>query len=281
MTAFFGRIVTMELALPGRPSRVISSVQDDGTPGLRLGASVTRTASRQDDVTRCYGWGLAPATVSLLQSRDVVCRVSAGHAESGGAVVIGQGRVLPASVRGPYRRGGDMITEWAITDGGIDLRDVVVSESWGGEVSASVVLDRVITRSGLARGSIVLGEDVRWAGGYVAIGPVRRVLRDLARATGSTIIVQNGAVQAWPVGGVRRTRRVYLSSRSGLIDGVERAQDGAWTLPCLLLPSIVPGDAVDVESRYVEGTMTVGDVQHDVDSVEGPFYTTLTAREQR
>lgn len=275
MSALFGRVVEVQIGQPGAQPRVISSVTADGLPGVRLACTATRTTTRQDDTAQVAAWNLAPPTVSALQREGALCRVLAGY---GVPTQIAFGRVLPKTIDGPRRSGGDWITRWSVTDGGLDLRDIVMSETWAGEVQASEVLDKVIASSGLGRGSIVLGSDVRWSSGYVVWSTVRQALAALAMATGSVIVVQDGNVQAWPVGGSRRSTVITLSSSSGMVESPQRQTDGTWSVRSLLLPSLRPGDTVNVDSRIVQGTMTVVDVRSDVDSVSGPFHSDITAR---
>lgn len=264
-------------ALPLR----LSSLAPDGGRGLRLACVSKLTQSRQDNVTEITAWGLAPETVAALREHGTLCRVLAGWrglAGRGQPSQIASGRVLTGTVLGPRKSGGDWLTQWSITDGGLDVRDVIVSESWRGDTSSTDVLDRLIAVSGLARGSITLGREVRWAGGYVVATTLRRALAALARVTNSVIVVQDGALQAWPVGGVRRTSGQILSPDTGMVDDPEQQDGGVWTVRSLLLPGARPGDGVTVRSRQVSGSMRVIDVTHDVDTEGAACDTVLTLR---
>lgn len=281
MTEFFNPIVTIEVGQPGALPLRLSSLASDGSVGLRLAATVKLTSSRQDNVTEITAYGLEPATCAAIQAPGALCRVLAGWRGIDGRgqpSQIAAGRVLPATWRGPVRAGGDWVSKWSVTDGGLDIRDVIVSESWRGEVGATEVLDRLITVSGLSRGEVRLGKEARWARGYVAAGTIRNALAAVARVTSSVIVVQDGAVQAWPIGGVRRTSGILLSPSSGLIDTPEPLDGGAWRLRSFLLPGTRPGDGLRVESPEVTGTMRVLDVLHDVDTEGTSCDTVLTVR---
>ena len=269
----FGRVVVLEVGVPGQVPRRIESRWD--RPSLYVTATVRRTAGGQDDTAEIAVAGLAPQTVALLQSPEVVCRLRAGYGET--LTTLCSGRVLPTTLRGPRRddESADWITSWAISDGGIDLRATVVSESWGGEVSASEVLDVLIRRSGLARGSIELGRPHRWASGLVLAGTVREGLALVAGASESTIVVQDGAVQAWPVGQPRTTSAVRLSSSTTLIGTPEPSDDGRYTVRSDLLGAVMPGDRVTVVSSTLNGPATVESIEHQVDSNDGPFESVL------
>lgn len=281
MTEFFDPVVVVEIGQPGALPLRLSSLGPNDTTGLRLSVTSKLTESRQDNVTEVRAWGLAPETVAALREHGAACRVFAGWRgldRTGQPSQIAAGRVLPATVRGPTQAGGDWIASWSLTDGGLDVRDVIVSESWRGEVSASQVLDRLVAVSGLSRGEVRLGQDVRWAGGYAVSGTLRRSLAALARASRSVIVVQDGAIQAWPIGGTRRTSGLVLSSSSGLLDSPEPQDGGAWQVRAFLLPGIRPGDGVRVESREFSGTARVIDVVHEVDTEGQACDTVLTVR---
>jgi hypothetical protein len=273
--ADFGRIVAVDIGQPGqRPRRLLARWD---TPSLHISATVRRTADGTDDTAEVTVRGLAPQTVAVLQERGVMCRVLAGYGDT--LSTIAAGRVLPTTLRGPRRESGaDWITSWSISDGGLDLRDVVVSESWAGEVSAAEVLDVLIRRSGLARGSISLGSEHRWSSGYVVRGTVREALRKIAAVTGSVIVVQDGAVQAWPVGQPRVTTGIRLASGTGLIGSPEPSDDGVWTVRADLLSGTMPGDALVIDSETLSGQVEVLALDHEIDSTDGPYQTTLEVR---
>jgi hypothetical protein len=275
MSDLFGRVVVLEVGQPGAVPRRLATAVDGVQTGLRLAAVASKTAAKQDDTTEITAYGLAPETVAQIRRAGALCRVLAGY---GQATTIGAGRVLPATLDGPRKMGGDMVTRWSITDGGLDIRDALISESWPGGASASEVLDRVIARSGLARGVVRLGEDVRWATGYAAFGSVRQVVDRLARATRSAWAVQDGAIQVWPIGEQRLSRGYTLSPSSGLLDSPEQRDGGRWLVRSLLLPSIRPGDAITVRSRALDGAMIVQDVTHSADSWDGAFESALIVR---
>jgi hypothetical protein len=281
VTESFQPIAVVEIGQPGALPLRLSSLAEDGGRGLRVACDARLTESRQDSVTEITVWGLGTDTVAALRESGALCRAFAGWRGLGGTgqpSQIAAGRVLPGTVYGPVREGADWIARWSVTDGGLDVRDVLVSESWRGSVAASEILDRLIARSGLSRGEVRLGTDARWAGGYVVAGTLRRALAALARATGSVIVVQDGAIQAWPNGGTRRTSGALISSDTGLIDDPQPQDGGTWQIRSLLLPALRPGDGIRVESRQVTGSMRVLDVVHDVDTEGTACDTVLTAR---
>lgn len=281
MTEAFNPVVVVEIGQPGGLPLRLSSIRSDGSRGLRLAVTVRRTVTRQDDTAEVTAWGLSPDTVAALREHGARCRVLAGWRGLDGRgqpSQVAAGRVLPATVAGPTLGGADYVTRWTLTDGGLDLRDVVLSESWGGTVTASEVLDRLVSRSGLARGEIRLGKEATWAGGYVVAGTLRRALAAVARVTGSTIVVQDGAIQAWPIGGTRRTSGQIIAPTTGLLGDPEPQDGGTWRIRSLLLPALRPGDGVRVESRQLTGTCIVSDVLHEVDTEGGAADTVLTVR---
>lgn len=272
----FGRVVSVEVGRPGQVPRKIEARWD--RPSLRISATVRRTEGSQDDTAEVTIAGLSPQTVAVLQSSDVVCRVRAGYGDT--LTTLASGRILPGTLSGPRREPdtADWVTSWSISDGGIDLREQVVSESWGGEVTASEVLDALISRSGLARGSIALGRSHRWSSGLVIAGTVREGLALVAGVTQSVIVVQDGAIQAWPKGGERTTSAVRISTSTTLIGTPEPSDGGRYTVVSDLLGSVLPGARVTVVSSTLTGPAVVESIEHDIDSADGPFQSTLEVR---
>lgn len=281
MTQAFNPHVIVEIGQAGTLPLSLSSLRSDGSRGLRLYASSRLTTSKQDNVTEIVAWGLAPETVAALREHGALCRVYAGWRGRDGRGTpsqIAAGRVLPATVQGPTREGADYLTRWSINDGGLDLRDVLVSESWSGSVTAEEVLERLLAVSGLARGEIRLGRSASWSQGYTVTSTLRRALAAIARVTQSEIVVQDGAIQAWPAGGTRRTSGPILTPNTGLLDDPEPQDGGTWRVRSLLLPAVRPGDGVRVESRQLTGSAVVLDVLHTVDTEGESCDTLLTVR---
>lgn len=274
----FGRSVRIEIAQPGAALITLRSVLDDGSRGLTLSARTTYTSDRQDNVCDVTGWNLSPTTRSALQVPGTVCRVLAGYAVP---LEIAAGRVKAATIVGPVRAPGsaDESTAWQITDGGVDLRDVVISETWAGQVLASQIVKRVASRIGLATGGdFTLGQDVQYATGYGAWGTARDVLAGLAVDTLSNIVVQGATLLIWPVGQPLRQSGPLLSPDTGLLGTPQRQPDDRWSVVSQLVPGARPGDYVTVRSSTLNGVAHAVDVSHEVDSRTGPFRTTWTLR---
>lgn len=279
MTDFFRPAMRIEIGQPGAIPIRLDSLDEAGEVALRMSATAKKTKARQDDTCEVTAYGLALSDVAELQRPGALCRVYAGW--GGVPTIIATGRVIPSTLMGPRREGGDWITAWSLSDGGADVRDVSVSESWPNAVSASAVLSRVIQRSGLSSGVVQLGQDVRWASGYAAFGSVRSVLTAIAKATGSEWAIQDGAVQVWPRGRDRRASGFVLADDSGLVDVPMLRDDGLWELRSFLLPSIRPGDGVRVDTQEVSGAAEVVDVTHAADSHGGGFFSDLVVRMAR
>lgn len=284
MSRAFGRVVRLEVGAPGARPRVISSRDAGGDAGISISVDVRRTAEGQDDQADVRALGLSYATRAALLAPGAQCRILAGlgagpTSPEGQAVQVLTGTVVAGSVDGPRRAGGDRIMTWTVTDGGYDLLDVTIQQTWRGPVRLARVLDDVIRISGLARGSIVLGDpSVRMRTGVAVSGRLRDVLDEIAVATGSRIVVRSGAVEAWPVNQPQPTTGYTLTESDGLVEAPSRVDDVRWSVRCPAILGALPGDPIRVRHPTVTGTLVAEDVSHALGSHDGPWQTTITGQ---
>lgn len=267
----FGRIVTVTIGQPGATGRKLSSVQADGTPGLRISGSVRSTINSSDNTARCTIHGVNDTTLAALQEDGASCVLAAGYQT---ATVVAAGRIIPGSLT-VERKGRVKIPTFEISDGGIDLRAAVVSRAWN-QVGSREVLDFLLSESGLVAGSIRPGKTITYARGASVLGTVESNLRTWARDTESLYAVTGGVVDVWPKGGTRETMRVVMSPSSGLV-AVEPAEAGQWVATTLMEPAMRGGDSFRVSSSTYRGVLKSTEVVHDFDSGwSQEFYTTVT-----
>jgi hypothetical protein len=282
----FGRVVTIEIGTPGSRPRRLSSRDDRGDTALKFGVDVRRTSESQGDQCDVRMWGSADGTRAALQQPGAVCRVLVGlgagpERPQGNPVQIFAGRVIPSSVDGPRKAGGDRILTWSITDGGYEIADTMIYQSWRGPVAVSSVIDEVIASSSLTRGAIVLGDPTaRFRTAYAAADRLRKVLEHLADRTGSRVSIQHGAVEMWPIAGVRVSQGYTVSPASGLVEQPSRVDETRWSVRSILLTGVRPGDPLRVQSDTITGTMAVEDVSHAISSHDGPWETTIAGQVQ-
>lgn len=274
----FARRVEVQIGLPGEEGRVLRSWQRDGEPGLRIDAVARLTQAPSDDTAEVTVYNPAPATLEALQRPGSVVRLLAGYPDSIAQIL--SGRVQPRSLR-VEKDGPDRIASWAVTDGGLDLRETVVTAVWAQTVTAPEVVRFLAREAGLAVGVVLPGRPVAYFDGYVVWGTLREALDTIAADTDSRWSVQSGVVQFWPRDGVRYRRATRLSPTTGLVGSPRAVDRGRWEVVGLLRPEMRPGDVFVVSSSVVTGTLIAEDVEHRVSSgYAQDFYTILTARRE-
>lgn len=262
----FRRRVAVQFQRPGG--------QAVSVEGLRISGRAQRTTTKKPDAASFKIYGLSDQHITDLQTPRCVIRVLAGLDDQ--LAVMLSGTVRPTTIE-VKRDGREVIVSAEVVDGRTQLRAAPISRAWD-RVNASEVIAWVIERSGLVRGSINLGIDTVYLAGFVALGVVGDILNQLAADTNSTVVVQDGVVSFFPVGGQRRATSLIISPESGLVGSPSKSDKGHIEVTSLLVPTIRPGDAFRLRSKDLNGDLVVLDVEHDFDSWDGPFYSMLRAR---
>ena len=281
MTRDYGRIVAVEIGTAGSVSRRLSSRDARGSTALQISADVTRTSEGQADQADVRVLNASDATRAALQQDGAFCRIlcglGAGPENPGGnPAQLLAGRVVPASIDGPRKSGGNTLLTWTVTDGGFDLADVTIAQSWRGPVRVSQIIDEVIGSSGLLRGAVVLGDPAaQFRTGFTAHGRLRDVLDQLAVRVGSRVSIQHGAVEMWALGAPRPGQGYIVTPESGLVEPPSRLDKRRWSVRSILLSGLRPGDALTVRSDSISGTMVADDARHSVDSHDGAWETVV------
>lgn len=243
--------------------------------GLRITSTARRSVTPTPDRATITVYGAAPASLDDLGQSGALVRVLAGYKDGAFGVVL-SGSIIPGTLD-IIRQSGEVVATMEVADGRTEIRAATVSRAWD-QTTASDVLAWAIQTAGLAAGSIVLGQEVAYTRGFVAMGTVADVLRQIGADTGTTIAVQDGVVAAYPAGDARRPSSLLFSPSSGLIGAPRRVEDGHVEVVALLAPTLRPGDGYRVESSQVSGDFIALDVTTEIDSQEGPFYSKIVGK---
>lgn len=277
----FGRVYSLVIGEAG-------SLGDEIKPPFRVTFDITKTTSEDPNEGRIRIWNLAERTRRRYEEPDLVCALSAGYEEEGGAELLATGEVVSAWSK---RDMGDIITEVIIGDGYVPMRDTVVSLGYGAGVSAKTVIEKIAGEMDLP---LVMSDDVKdrtWEHGFSFYGSAHEALHRVVRGTGLEWSIQNGELQIVDRGGTTVKSAFVLNAGSGLIGSPERRREGAkekarvkdkksgdnvdvaasrqakngWRVTSLLLPSVEPGDRIKLESREVDEWLRVDSVRHSGD----------------
>lgn len=266
------------------PSRVVAV--DVGPPGasgvrvqgLRIAFNVKRSSSSTVDPASVRLWNPSDGTIGAVRRPGNVTRLFAGY-ESAGQIAYG---TLVRDTFRVNRDGVDTIAEWQIQEVAQESRNIAISESFRGPIRASVLIDRFLSLTAWARGSVRLPVDVEFSTGYAIAGRLYDALDDITRSCGATWVVEGGVLSVWPAGEDRRRTGTLITPDSGMVGSPRETEDGI-EVTTLLDPGASPGDIVRVRSRYLSGgpesDLLVTDVEHVGDSGwDVQFYTVRRGR---
>lgn len=232
---------------------------------LRVGFTVEKSLGKHANTAECALYNLSEASRTRLhRAEGVKVAIKAGY-KSTGMTLIFAGEMRAAYSR--PERDGSWITIIRAGDGD---KGIAKGKTATG-LRPGVSLDRVV--SDLARGLGVgignaakafLGGDIDGVGkaltmGFTASGSPMEQLDKVARATGREVSVQDGKLQVLSRGralsGVTAT---VLNARSGLEGTPEVDAKGLMSCRVRIVPGILPGMPVLVESAQQAGRAVKG-----------------------
>lgn len=249
MTELFGRVAAVEIGPPGGTGLRID--------GLRIRFDATKVIGAPDTCEVAV-WNPSAGTLRALETPGNVTRVLAGY---GTAVQLGFGTVVRGSLR-VDRTAPDTMVTWRVTDGGADLRDVLLSRAWATGVSASTVIRTLAGDAGIALGNVSPPAAFRYADGFVAIGSLPAVLDEIAADTGCVWSVVDGVLHFWPRNQPRQRTAFVIAPDSGMVGSPVPVDRGQLQVTSLLQPAMRLGDLFRVRSQGYNGDYIVTAVTH-------------------
>jgi len=208
-------------------------------------------------------------------------RLEAGYDEAMPIIFQGDGRRIDIQ-----RDGADWITKVTAGDGEHALRTARLGRSFAPDTAISTVVQHAAQTMGLGVGNVLdqlrgrgldrLG-DV-FPGGVVLHGLAEVNLRMLLDSTGLSWSVQDGVLQAIPRGGALSRSAVVLSADHGLVDSPEVGKNGVVTAKALLIPDLVPGQLVQLESQIVSGLYRIEKAEYSGETRGNDWYVQMDMR---
>lgn len=202
-------------------------------------------------------YNMADETRRLLSGPNIGCVVRAGYDEM---VDLFTGDVQYSS---SIVNGADSETHIRVMDGFLEWRDRRCSVSFRPGTSKMDVIRSLINQMGLPYGPIKTVPGA-FQNGFSFHGPVRDALNMILGRSGWS--VQDGKLITDPT----RNRQFTMSAESGMIGSPEvqriESKKGKTVtevhVSCLLNGSILVGDTIRLQSRFLSGTSTVKSVTH-------------------
>lgn len=194
---------------------------DTGITGLRVSFEIIKDASSKTNKSKIKIWNLSDKSLDLIEKEDIMIDLSAGYKEDIGPVRIFVG--TSASVKTKEDNNGmDVITEIEALDGGIAVRDSIVSMSAPQGASTINLIKACAKKMGLAYKISSDVEDKPYPNGFSFCNYSRYLMDTLCEKLGASWSIQNGIAQITLNKGTAGYRGVKFNASTGLIGRPER-----------------------------------------------------------
>lgn len=257
-----------------------------GLNSLRIAFAVQRDEKRTPNAVEVRVWNLSEGNRKAIASRQSVpISLEAGYVDDVGQLFLGDLRTARTSREGP-----DLITCVSGGDGEAAIRSARINRTFRAGTPVKEVLKALAGQLNIAAGNLGTIGSVSYADGSSTLqraqtmsGLIYDELEDLCRSCGLRWSVQDSALQLRrgdePVGD---RKGPLLRADSGLIGEpqveTDRVKGTLVTCAALLLPDVIPGVAVRVESEAFSGNLVVTQTEHRGDTHGGDWFVTFTGR---
>lgn len=263
---------------------------------LKIAFEVNKDSTKETNKSTLTIWNLSDESRNQIEVADRKVEIWAGYQDNSGPVRMFIGSVIEVETSDD---GKDVTTKLTLSDGQVAIRDSVVSVSFAPGVGGETVVKYIADGMGLP---VEYGEDVQLASyenGYSFVGKGGDALTAICNANGCEWSVQNEIIQIVLKGRAKAKRGLVFAADSGLIGSPERLikapkkeakkttkrkkkvakgkveSQAGWKIKTLLAPTLLPGDAVKVESRRITGWFKVESVKHSGDTHEGDWISEI------
>lgn len=267
MTLLFGRTVR---AVVGREGE--RGVQIEGHT---IEFDIQKTKGGKPNKGKIKIFNLSRDLASAVESsrdRNTI-QIFAGYGDAAARIFAGEIRKGKART---VQDGADRVTTVEARDGARRYRSARVNRSWDAQVTIGEVVEELGAAFGLPISLPREVENVRLTQGYVASGPARDVLDEVAKILGLDWTLEDGAITVTREDGDTGETAVLLTPTTGLIK-VERTNKGCNGV-ALLNATIRPKRFVEIRHPDLEGFFLVQRVGHKGGNRGRDFYTLFEAR---
>ncbi len=189
----------------------------------------------------------------------------------------------------PARDGTDWVLKVTAGDGEHALRNARVSQSFAAGATLDQVVRAIADAMGVGAGNAVtalrgatLGAlDATFAEGTILHGLAAAELTRLTSSAGLTWSIQDGVLQVLPRGGALAREALLLSPSTGLIGAPEIVNRRTITVKALLIPGLVPGQQVVLDSGIARGAWRISTAEYTGDTHGQEWTATLTCHRPR
>ena len=261
MSDFFLRQAVVKVGIPGSEGKEFS--------GLRVAFDVEKNSESFANPGKITIYNLNKDSRGFMEQKGLKVRLLVGYLNSLAQIYLGDIQKVKHE-----KSGVDWVTHIEAGDGEQAIQDATIDKSYQPGVNIkSVIGDLVGSFPGLTSGAQEGVKDETFGNGLSLTGSSADRLTEITKKQGLEWSIQDGEVQILPPTDKTKDEAILVSSETGLI-GSPSKTDGAIPgieFKCLLIPTLRPGRAVQVESKEINKAFRVRKVVFTGDNTEGEF----------
>lgn len=196
-------------------------------------------------------------------------------------VYLGEVRAaLPSVVQGP-----DILTELTTGDGEQEIARARINVVFARGTPPNIALQQIVTALGVGSGNIDHAVALLQSKGVanllngVAIsGKAAYHLNNICKSANLEWSIQNGALQIIDKGKALNQTAIKLDPSSGLIGSPTCDNNGVANVSALMIPGLLPGRAVNLQAKNLQGNFRIFSVEYEGDTHGDPWYAHMVLK---
>lgn len=233
---------------------------------LRINFNIEKTSESYSNKAAIKIYNLSKDSRTFVEQKDAKMILQVGYSPFLEQVYIGDIRKSKSERQGP-----DWVTTLEGGDGEEALENTTVDKSYKPNTSFKAIIVDLLQSLGLPIGSqdpTVGATDIA-LNGFSVSGKTKDAIDDLAAKYDFEWSVQDGNVILVKKAAATFDQAVLLTSTTGLIQNVQKREDGGIEFRALIQPALRPGRLVSIKSDDVTGFFKCRKVTIEGDTHEG------------
>jgi hypothetical protein len=261
---------------------------DSSAHSLDLSFDITKDTTHAPNTAQVRVFNLSPDhRRQIEETANLRLTVSAGYEDGMTSLFTGDVHVAESRRRRRASKkkdgvtisqeGVDVMTILEAQDAGRAYSSAMIQQSFAAWTSLVDVLRACVRAMGIGEGNLASADvpTTTYAEGTVVSGRAWRELDRLVRSAGLTWSVQDGVLQLLRGSTPLRQTAVRLSSSTGLVGSPAVDVDRTVSCTALLIPGLIPGRQVVLESERTSGSYRVKRVNYRGDTAGSDWYANL------
>ncbi len=204
----------------------------------------------------------------------VPVRIDAGYVGRTSTIYLGELRSAQSVTDGP-----DIVTELNTGDGDVALALQRINQSFRAGTSPVTVVQALLQQMGVGSGNLAAVQSVfasaqgaLFQRGLILKGNAATHLTDLCASVGLEFSIQGGQAQFLRLGQPLAGQAYLLSPNTGLVGTPTVDSAGILSFTSFLLPGLLPGAPVQIQSKFVSGLYRIISVELSGDTAGNDWY---------